>query len=129
MTPTSLRISLYFEVQDGVPHAPEGPGWYLAAIRTNQGSVGEIIPRVRLSNDEAVKLCKVFDNFANGKPMNWATSEGAVREDISVEQAAIEANAAGKEAIRQQLADAEQAVRRLDALRRRAQEFGSEDES
>jgi len=124
-----LRVGLYFEPR-GSANAPEGPGWYLYATRQNEeGHLAEIVPRVRLSSDEAIKFCKVVDNFSSGKPMNWSDAPNAVREDISVEQAAIDANEAGREVIRRELAYAEEAVQKLDALRRRAKEFGIEDES
>lgn len=125
--PCSVRLNLYFEPLDGTPHAPDGPGWYLYANRQEKGRNIEIIPRVRLSNAEAPKLAKVIDKFAEGKPLNWLP--GSDHGDISLEQAFLEAIEAGGESVRKQLEEAENAVERLENLRRRAAEFAPPAES
>lgn len=135
MNPYAVRVNLYFEPLDGQEHAPDGPGWYLLATRSGAREdesglktlvVTEIIPRVRLTNAEAPKLAKVLDKFAEGKPLNWSNLP---HEDISLEQAFLEAIEAGGEVVRQQLAEAENAVERLENLRRRAAEFAPPAES
>lgn len=124
---SKVRVAFYFEPNNGQKHAPAGPGWYLLATRGGDGKAypKEIIPRVRLSNDEGIKLSKVIDKFAEGKPQN--PGDGEV-EDISLEQAAAEAIDAGLELLRIQLESAEAAVERLANLRRIAEEWGVENE-
>jgi hypothetical protein len=73
------------------------------------------------------KLAKVLDKFAEGKPLNWSPTLN--HEDISLEQAVLEAIETGREIFQQQLQQAEEAVARLDHLRRRAAEFGIPAES
>jgi hypothetical protein len=121
---TDVRMQLYFEPFDGQDHAPDGPGWYVAATRMSGADLSEIIPRVRLSNDEALKLASIADELTTGKPLNW--NPNLTAEDISLEQAVAEATKAGTEIVRTELAYAEQAVERLANLRRRALEFGIE---
>ncbi len=121
----NLRLTLYFEAVDGKDHAPDGPGWYLLATGENVGQPpSQVIPYVRLTNDEAIKLAKVIDKFVQGKPLNWR--ENKPRENISLEQAVAETNEIGKELVQRQLDNARVAVERLANLERRAKEFGIE---
>jgi hypothetical protein len=117
-----LSISFYIETEDDKPWAPDGPGWYADARRPGPNGGVEVIPRVRMSPEEMEQLAKVFDNFMSGKELNWA--EDAERDPTSVHTAVVRATEHAKVAIATSLAEAESRVRRLEALRRRAKEFG-----
>jgi hypothetical protein len=122
----NLHIAIYFRSDEG-ELSPEGPGWYILATRPRAPEVDhdtpveDILPRIRLDNKDVPKIAKVLDNFAKGKELNWRPHYG--RADISLEQAVVEATQAGREAIQRQLAEAEEAVRRLESLRARVEEF------
>jgi hypothetical protein len=116
MSDTQVRTQLYFEAVDGMEHAPDGPGWYLLVTRpTGPGPASPIVHK-RLSNEEAVKLFKVLDKFAE-------TSDNLLERlsENAIEQA--------KKTIQSQIDDAEHAIERLERLRLRAAEFGISAES
>lgn len=115
---------MFFEAVDGMEHAPDGPGWYILATADNEQDIiaAQIVPRVRLSNEDAVKIAKVLDKFVQGKPLNWV--EDAPKLDVSLEQAVAETTQRGTELVRTQLEEAREAVERLANLERRAKEFG-----
>lgn len=114
-----LRLALFFADGHRVP-APEGPGWYLYST---DGERGEVIPRVRLTGEEALKFAKVVDNFTNGKPLNWTpNTTKASHESFAAAVAAN--NEAAKELVRSELKEAERAVKNLELLKKRAEEFG-----
>lgn len=116
MSDTQVRTQLYFEAVDGMEHAPDGPGWYILVTRpTGPGPASPIVQK-RLPNDEAIKLFKVLDKFAE-------TS------DNLLENLATNAIEEGKKTIQSQIEDAEHAIERLERLRRRAAEFGIPAES
>lgn len=121
---------MYF-AEDG-PHAPEGPGWYLVitrqALAQDDVPAQEIAPHIRLSGDEMEKIGQVLDNFANGKPRNWRGTPFE-RVDMSIREAVRQGNQYIADRIRQRIIAVEQAVRNLDLLRKRHEEFesGSDD--
>jgi hypothetical protein len=122
---TDLRISIYFAKGDE-QHAPEGMGWYIAATYLDEltdGLTVEVIPRVRLPAGDMEKVAKVLDKFASGKPMNWLDHQNYKRGDSSLEAVVHSANDQAKDLLAAKLAEAEEAVRRIEALRARAGEF------
>lgn len=122
-----LRVGIYFEPRADQPHAPAGPGWYIAATRSKDFADGpqhcEVVPRVRLSNEEAAQIAKVLDRFVDGKPLNWAGQ--LRRDDVSLEQAVAEAIQVGKEILAAEVAKAEAAAAQLERLRKIQEEFGA----
>lgn len=128
------RLALFFaDGRDSRIPAPEGPGWYLYATEklvvngSSQSPVpAEIIPRVRLSPEEAIKFAKVVDNFVNGKPLN-RTPKAQTSEYSSLEAAVTAENQKAKLVIKSELEEAQRAVQNLEILRQRAQEFGVND--
>jgi hypothetical protein len=119
---TDLRIALYFCKGDE-PHAVEGTGWYIAATYPVDGEVVEVVPRVRIPAADMEKVAKVLDKFVNGRPMNWSPQEGYRRGDSSIETVVHSANDQARDLVQEQLANAENLVKRLEALRARASEF------
>lgn len=118
----NLRLQLYFEARDNQPHAPDGPGWYLVASSTDEGELPlEVIPRVRITNEEALHLAKQVDNTILSKPLN--RSPGFEPWDLSLHAAMEHTIKEAAEVIQKQLKDAEQAVANLERLRQRAKEF------
>jgi hypothetical protein len=121
-----LSISFYLETEEDKPWAPDGPGWYVDARRPGPNGGVEVVPHVRMSPEEIEQLAKVFDNFTSGKELNWA--EGAERDATSIHTAVIRATEQAKIALTVALAEAEARVRALESIRRRAKEFGVENE-
>lgn len=122
MSAHELRTIMYFAIEGDA--APEGPGWYLAATRPlgpDTSAREEIIPRVRISAKDAIKIGKVLDNFTRNKPLNY--SPLMTRSDLSLEAAIAEANTSGGQAVQAKLAEAEELARQLELLRARAGEF------
>lgn len=118
-----LRLALFFSDGQNLP-APEGPGWYLFSTHAGPNdSTAEVVPRVRLTSEEALKFAKVVDNFTNGKPLNWSAI-GARSEHDTFAAAVEAANEEARELVRRELAEAERAVANLNLLKSRAHEFG-----
>jgi hypothetical protein len=120
---TNVSLQLYF--CDGTePVAVEGMGWYINAHYIDDGKFVQVIPRVRIPAAEAEKFAKVADNFVNGKPMNWLPEQGnSVRSDEGLASVVEAANVEAKALAAQQLAQAEEAVKRVEYLRTRASEW------
>lgn len=93
---------------------------------TETETIEEILPRIRLDNKDIPKLAKVIDKFVEDHPLNWHPN--AIRADISLEKAVNDAHAAGFAIIQSHLAEAEDAVRKLDELRARVREFDAQSE-
>jgi hypothetical protein len=118
---TELRINLYF-ARGYETYAVEGTGWYLAATYPDaDGATIEVIPRVRLPAGDVEKIAKVLDRFASGKPMNWMPNYK--RSDSTLESVVHSANDQARDIVKEQLANAEELAKRLEALRARASEF------
>lgn len=122
---TDFRISFYFEPRADQPHAPDGPGFYLAAMRRSisdhESMNYEIVPRVRIPNDEMINISKVLDRFVDGKPLNW--SPQFKRDDVSLEAAVLDAIQGGKAILAEEVAKAEAAASQLERLRKIQEEF------
>lgn len=122
----NLRFQMYFEAQDGRDHAPDGPGWYLSATSTDEGQLPlEVIPRIRISNEEALDLANVIDGYTLEKPLNWNPVFDH-KDDLTLKQGVAETTNAGAEIIKSQLEHTKDAVARLDRLKHLAKEFGIE---
>lgn len=120
---TELRVALYF-AQNDAPHAVAGMGWYLAATYPDdEGNIVEVIPRVRISPQEAEKIGKVLDNFTNGKEMNWAEGANYRRTDRPLHSIISSANARAADLAAIALEQAEQLAARIEYLRARAEEW------
>jgi hypothetical protein len=130
-----IRTSLHLSFLDGSNTswpAPEGPGWYIWATDavpvppTHMLQPFAVIPLVRLPSGDAVKFAKVADKLIEGKALHAIPGMKNHDDYSSLEQAILGGNEKAKDLIQRELAEAERAVRNLQILKQRAQEFGAD---
>jgi hypothetical protein len=118
-----FSATLYLDPDSG-PATPDGPGWYVD-IRTKNGSV-EVAPKVKIDQRLAGLLAAAFDKAVANRTPHYSDSASIQRLDQSVVQAVREATDGAREAVAEQLRQAEEIAQRLAELRRTYEEFGGE---
>ena len=118
---THLSISIYFQT------TPEGPGWYLLAQEQHGPELSDfeqVIPRVRLSAEEAVQLAKVLEKFAADKTLN--PSESIKQSSRPLHEHVQDGNIEAKNIVQNELAKARKAAASIATLEARVAEFDTE---